>query len=70
MKRNGLRAKSWRQRSCGLVEGEDGAWQVDTVGRNNLQAPELRCYISRCTYIFKRSQENNEEKAELVPKWE
>jgi hypothetical protein len=46
-----------------VVEAEDGAWQVDTVGRNNLQAPELRCYISTCTYIFKRSQENNEKNA-------
>ena len=70
MKRNGLRAKSWEQRSCGVVEGEEAAWHVDPEGRDNLQAPRLTRYIATVQYIYKQSQGNNKENAGAVPKWE
>jgi hypothetical protein len=41
MKRNGLRAKSWEQRSCAEIEGEPVALQVDPDGRDNVGAPRL-----------------------------
>ena len=53
MKRNGLRVKSWEQRSCVRLEGAEVAGQMDAEGRDNLEAPLLMCYIAILIYIFK-----------------
>jgi hypothetical protein len=52
MKTKGLRAKSWRQRSCVGIEGEEVAGQVDVEGKDNLEAPGLKRYIATVRYIF------------------
>jgi hypothetical protein len=36
-----------------VIAREEVAWQVNPVGKDNLQAPELTCYISIYIYIFK-----------------
>jgi hypothetical protein len=53
MKTNGLLVKSWEQRSCVGLEGEEVAGQMDAEGRDNLEAPLLMCYIAILIYIFK-----------------
>jgi hypothetical protein len=53
MKTNGLLVKSWEQRSCVGLEGEEVAGQMDAEGRDNLEAPLSMRYIAILMYIFK-----------------